>query len=124
MTIRVWLVGFGLLFVSVELLDWALQIGSSQPVGYWTVLGGLGLAAASNARHLPKRQEAKSNLGNAPEESVDSLNTLQTRANPPKAGQSDAKSLDRTLDKSLNTSSKGTDRSDDSISFRVRLPWR
>ncbi|PZO20068.1 MAG: hypothetical protein DCF25_07300 [Leptolyngbya foveolarum] len=114
MTIRVWLIGFVLLFVSVELLDWVLQMGSSQPVGYWTVLGGLGLAAASNAKRLPKLSgsETKSDLTDASGKSVS-----QPKASPLAPEQSNAKTVNK-------SSKQAVDRSDDSISFRVRLPWR
>lgn len=109
--------GFVLLFVSVELLDWMLQLGSSQPVGYWTVLGGLGLAAASNAKHLPKLDEAetKRDLTDVPSKSV-----AQPKTSPSMAAPSNAETVKQNLEKSV----EGIDRSDDSISFRVRWPWR
>ena len=97
MSVRVWLVGFVVLFVGVELLAWVARLGS---VGYWTMLGGLGLAAASNAKHLPRLNDAK--------------------------GEADLGSGAPTLSGSAvdEVPKQGVDRSDDSISFRVRLPWR
>ncbi len=110
--------GFVLLFVGVELLDWVLQLGNSQPVGYWTVLGGLGLAAASNARHLPKlsKFEAKGNLADEQGTSTEPPIVSQPKADPPEPKPSNAETANK-------RSGKGIDR-DDSISFRVRLPWR
>lgn len=98
---RVWLVGFVLLFVSVELLEWVAQLGSSQPGSYWVVLGGLGLAAASNAKHLPKLGKSASQ---EKLESSDVPGSVQTN--------------------SVDEVEKSVDRSGDSISFRVRSPWR
>ena len=111
-----------LLFVSVELLDWGLQLGSLQPVGYWTVLGGLGLAAASNAKHLPKLSgtETKGDLTGVQGKSVAQSNGSQPKASPLISEQSKAETAE-TVTKS---SGEGVDRSDDSISFRVRWPWR
>ena len=92
---RVWLVGFVLLFVGVELFEWVAQLEIAQDGGYWVVLGGLGLAAASNAKHLPGLSGKQTKQIETPEEPV--------------------------VSEKLE---KGVDRSDDSISFRGRSPWR
>ena len=111
MTVRVWLIGFVLLFVGVETLDWLFQLGGSD--GYWVMLGGLGLAAASNAKHLPKLGETRADAGQIDAESFE-------------VGQS-KRNAEKTVNKSTankTTTDKNTERSEDSISFRVRLPWR
>ncbi|MGB3291924.1 MAG: hypothetical protein WBB01_02910 [Phormidesmis sp.] len=51
---RLWLTCFGVLFVGAELFQWATQLGSWPLSGTWLILGGVGLAAASNAAHLPQ----------------------------------------------------------------------
>ena len=55
---KFWLACFLLLFVGAELLEWVMHIAvmgdSVQASGSWLILGGMGLAAASNAKHLPK----------------------------------------------------------------------
>ena len=92
---RIWLVGFVLLFVGVELFEWVAQLDISQAGGYWVVLGGLGLAAASNAKHLPGLSGGQTKQ-------------METSEEPAMREKKE----------------KGVDRSDDSISFRVRSPWR
>lgn len=106
MTIRVWLIVFVLLFAGVELLEWIFKLGSAQASGYWTLLGGLGLAAASNAKHLPKLN----------------LKLGDTQTDTEVAASVERE--DARLDRPETIADKGIDRSEDSISFRVRLPWR
>lgn len=50
---KFWLTCFVLLFTGAELFEWFSQLESWQASGIWLVLGGMGLAAASNAAHLP-----------------------------------------------------------------------
>ena len=122
--------GFVLLFVSVELLDWVLQLGRLQPVGYWTVLGGLGLAAASNAKHLPKLKgdldgvEPKGSLTDVSDQSIAQSNVSQV--SPPKASSSEPQLEPEPSTGAIahKSSAERIDRSEDSISFRVRWPWR
>ena len=113
MTVRVWLIGFVLLFIGVETLEWLFRLGGSD--GYWVMLGGLGLAAASNAKHLPKLSESQANADLSKSKQVaDSKQAGDKTANP--------RNAENIVNK--RTEDNNTDRSDDSISFRVRLPWR
>jgi len=48
-----------MLFAIAELLKWLAGLGSWQPTGGWLILGGMGLAALSNAAHLSKILVAK-----------------------------------------------------------------
>ena len=50
---KVWLTCFGILFVGAELFQWVMQLDSWHFSGAWLVLGGMGLAVASNRTHLP-----------------------------------------------------------------------
>ena len=50
--LRFWFVAFVVLFVAVELFQWVAALGSWQPTGMWLLLGGMGLAAASNDGRL------------------------------------------------------------------------
>ncbi|MEM9149873.1 MAG: hypothetical protein AAGB19_05405 [Cyanobacteria bacterium P01_F01_bin.3] len=55
---RFWLAAFVVLFAAVELFEWVTQLGSLQPTGIWLVLGGMGLAALSNASHWLRMTDA------------------------------------------------------------------
>ncbi|MFK8182388.1 MAG: hypothetical protein AB8B99_03375 [Phormidesmis sp.] len=90
--------------------------------GTWLILGGMGLAAASNAAHLPKRNaqsattpattiEQKANA-----EADDAL-ASSGKKEPSPAGVKRSESQDEPT--SIAAQSK-----EDSISFKVRLPWR
>ena len=105
---RVWLVGFVLLFVGVELFEWVAQLEFSQAGGYWIVLGGLGLAAISNAKYLPRL-------------SGDQQTESTQRPKAPLVSQEPSTSQESSVGEAPE---KGIDRSEDSISFRVRSPWR
>lgn len=111
MTVRVWLIGFVLLFIGVETLEWLFRLGGSD--GYWVMLGGLGLAAASNAKHLPKLGETQANndLSDSKQVGAKTSNLEQSQRNTERAADQ-------------QTEEKDINRSEDSISFRVRLPWR
>ena len=129
MTIRAWLFGFVLLFAAVELLEWMFELGSAQPGGYWAMLGGLGLAAASNAKHLPKIGD-KSASANTDKHAVDASGAAANKPKTTKPFQTEQikteqiKTEQNPTQKTSSTTDKAVDRSEDSISFRVRLPWR
>lgn len=117
---KFWLTCFGLLFVGAELLQWVAELGSGQPDSVWLVLGGLGLAAVSNASHLPKLvSKAK----------ADAVATDETDISEAKKNQSsEALRGDRAQNEPTLTQQKplsvAQQSSEDSISFKVRLPWR
>ena len=103
---KFWLTCFGLLFIGSELFQWFAELGGGQLSGVWLVLGGLGLAAASNAAHLPKLTgTTTSNLV---------ANEASDR-NPTKS------QVEAPLPKPPSVAQQSTE---DSISFKVRLPWR
>lgn len=52
--VKFWLSCFFLLFVCAELFEWIARLGSVQLHGVWLILGGMCLAVASNASHLPR----------------------------------------------------------------------
>ena len=106
---KFWLSCFFLLFVAAELFEWAAQIGGVQPHGAWLILGGMGLAAASNAAHLPKL----SSSGEA--EAIAENQPIENQAEEP---QKDSTSQP---DKPTSVAEQSQE---DSISFKVRLPWR
>ncbi len=101
---KIWLMCFGLLFVGAELFQWAIQLKIGQFSGGWLILGGMGLAAASNAAHFPQRSAIQSEPASSP---------------PPKAAASVSKADDPGNTKRSPTRSEG-----DSISFEVRSPHR
>ena len=67
------LVCFGLLFIGAELWQWLAELGSQQPAGAVLILGGMGLAAVSNAAHLPKVRGAEEDSS---KDYVDDINCL------------------------------------------------
>ena len=107
---KFWLTCFGLLFIGAELFQWFVELGGGKPSGVWLVLGGMGLAAASNAAHLPKLTGSKVNDATALDEVSDRLAQTQPKEHP-KEPIKDPPSAARQS-------------AEDSISFRVRLPWR
>ncbi len=78
---RVWLSAFVVLFAIAELFEWLAGLGSWQPTGVWLILGGMGLAALSNAAHLPKLSAVEE--GTESTEQVRQLQVRQLTANVP-----------------------------------------
>ncbi|MEL6556310.1 MAG: hypothetical protein AAFQ63_23075 [Cyanobacteria bacterium J06621_11] len=119
---RVWLAAFVLLFAIIELFEWFAQLGSWQPTGMWLILGGMGLAALSNASQLSATNSAASNSikGDSTIETQQSNAqpvAKQQKATPSK--QAVAPQISET--KSQKVAASLTDESDkDSISFKVR----
>ncbi len=113
MSIRVWLSVFVMLFAIAELFEWLAELGSWQPTGVWLILGGMGLAALSNAARLPKisvsetlaTEAGAKGGGPAKQPSADAAQKA-TGSNQPVAQVSAA-----STDASINS---------DSISFKVR----
>ncbi len=108
---RVWLTCFGVLFVGAELFQWVVQLDTWHFSGAWLILGGMGLAAASNAAHLPYLRAAD------PSESESALN---------KAGRKDGATaeVDRAADqdRAKQTPTSALRAEQASISFKVRSP--
>jgi hypothetical protein len=124
--VKFWLSCFVLLFVGAELFDWATQVEVAPLSGMGLVLGGLGLAAASNAAHLPKLTPSSDGL-QAAQASVSSA----TQTNAPSAEQANsadsvsAKATASGVSAANSESPSIAEQSqEDSISFKVRLPWR
>lgn len=95
---RFWLSAFVILFAIAELFDWITQVDSWQASGIWLVLGGMGLAAVSNgfgSAQPPERSKKKSGT----------------------VGKALSKAEGECLEPSQI---EVIDRSDDSISFKVR----
>lgn len=119
--LKFWLACFLLLFVGAELIDWFSHLGAMgggmEASGTWLVLGGMGLAAASNAAHLPKRgsQSASITENSTPEE------TITTAASSETSGKATAAQRNSVSDESSSIAAQSKE---DSISFKVRLPWR
>lgn len=99
--VKFWLACCVLLFLGAELFGWMAELGDVQPSGAWLILGGIGLAAASNAAHLPKLGG-----GNRDEDTAES--PTEKEAQKP----------------STQPLSVAEQSAEDSISFKVRLPWR
>ncbi len=104
---KFWLTCFGLLFVGAELFQWFAERGDGPLSGVWLILGGLGLAAASNAAHLPKL------IGTT---ASDATASDETDQDDPARTQ-----IEERTQKSLSVAEQSAE---DSISFKVRLPWR
>ena len=103
---KFWLTCFGLLFIGAELFQWFAELGGDKLSSTWLILGGLGLAAVSNANHLPKL-------------------TGTTTSNPATDEASDRNPAKSQLEEpSPSSPSVARQSSEDSISFKVRLPWR
>lgn len=106
---RVWLAGFVLLFVGVELFEWVTQLGSVQMSGMGLILGGMGLAAASNAGRWQKPGLEKGESSHPPALKTETLDTKTPDIKTPEIKLPALEAVDR---------------SQDSISFKVRWPWR
>ncbi|MGI8934530.1 MAG: hypothetical protein ACR2FS_10700 [Phormidesmis sp.] len=107
---KFWLVCFGLLFMGAELWQWLAELGSKQPSGAVLILGGIGLAAVSNAAHLPKLKGAED----------DSASHLSSTIPAADASADQPTARQPKPDPALNEaqSERG------SISFKVRFPFR
>jgi hypothetical protein len=113
--VKFWLTCCVLLFLGAELLGWVAELGSGHPSGAWLILGGMGLAAASNAAHLPK-------LGSGLGGGVKRVANAAELPNPADTDQSPtAKEEQKPLTQPLSVAEQSAE---DSISFKVRLPWR
>ena len=102
---RVWLTCFGILFVGAELFQWVIQLDSWHFSGAWLVLGGMGLAVASNRTHLP-------HLGGSNVREFESAPAPDSG----EAGQAAAQ------DGAEQTATSARRAKQSSISFRVRSP--
>ena len=140
--LKFWLACFLLLFIGAELIEWLSHlnfvsdfVGAS---GTWLILSGMGLAAASNATHLPKlgqRETAKNEMmqketmqqkqaleeipllasksaGNTSTQNAFAENVMNENTHKKSAKQT------ARAKPSLSEQSKA-----DSISFKVRFPW-
>lgn len=124
---RVWLAAFVLLFAIIELFEWFAQLGSWQPTGMWLILGGMGLAALSNASQLSATHSAASNSITSNSIQDDSTTETQQSNAQPTAKQQKATPSKQAVapqiseTKSQKVATSLTDGSDkDSISFKVR----
>lgn len=111
---KFWLMCFGVLFIGAELFQWFAELGGGKLSGVWLILGGMGLAAASNAAHLPKltAKLISSTTSNAttPDKASDHLAQSQPKEH-----------LKETIPEPPSVAQQSAE---DSISFKVRLPWR
>ena len=107
---KFWLTCFGLLFIGAELFQWFVELGGGKLSDLWLILGGMGLAAASNAAHLPKLTGSTVSDATAPDKASDRLAQTQPKGHP----KEPIKGLPSVAQQSV----------EDSISFKVRLPWR
>lgn len=105
---RFWLSAFVVLFAIAELFDWLAQVDSWRVSGIWLALAGMGLAAASNG--------GTAWLWGNKEDEVDS-GRLGNKAVDHKSMKDEAAERDEA---EKIAPAKGIDRSDDSISFKVR----
>lgn len=117
---KFWLACFVLLFAGAELLQWVTQVGQGQISVAWLILGGMGLAAASNASHLPGLggDGAGAELG---ERGKGEKGKGEKQAN---ADELTERVATKRVAREQERVKLKTDRSEDSISFKVRLPWR
>ena len=104
--------------MGAELLEWVAHLGMAggmEASGMWLILGGMGLAAASNSAHLPKLTQSNTTDDCATQEAERAAEN--SAANP--------KETTPTGNVGPSQSASITEQSqDDSISFKVRLPWR
>jgi hypothetical protein len=114
--VKFWLACFVLLFFSAELFQWFAELEIGQPSGAWLILGGMGLAAASNAAHLPKLG-VKPEAAIGPEIAPPAGASVDAERSPTEKEDSPNGAPDRPL-------SVAEQSAEDSISFKVRLPWR
>lgn len=127
--LKFWLACFLLLFVGAELLEWISHFGRVDASGTWLILGGMGLAAASNMAHLSERHPTN-------EKGSDRMSVIEENSSTavkPAAEESVARSASveaqsagaqSTEAQSTEAQSIEAQSKEDSISFKVRLPWR
>lgn len=109
-----WLACFVLIFAAVELFQWFMQLGSWQASGPWLIVGGLALAAASNASHFATSSQQE-----------DLPSTGQTQEDKPPQGTELAPTpLAPTVPPSAPQAQRVGRDGQDSISFKVRSPWK
>lgn len=111
---KFWLTCFGVLFIGAELFQWFVELGGGKFSGVWLILGGMGLAAASNAAHLPK-------LPTKLTSSTVSDATAPNKASDHLAQSQPKERLKEPITEPLSVAQQSAE---DSISFKVRLPWR
>ncbi len=104
---KFWLSAFVLLFVAVELFDWVTQLGSLHDSGIWLLLGGMGLAALSNAKHLSTAPDV-----DKVQESVEQTDKALSDA--------DSAVPEMAVSKQQKVESLAEKSAQDSISFKVR----
>ncbi|MEO1395172.1 MAG: hypothetical protein AAFV90_19905 [Cyanobacteria bacterium J06634_5] len=124
---KFWLVCFVVLFAGAELFDWVMQASGGELSGAWWVLGGMGLAAASNAKHLTAiGADSTPSIEQSDEHSSERSAVKQPVASSP------LQPLDRNeiavkettnSETTATTNSTEDTRAEDTISFKVRLPW-
>lgn len=134
---KFWLVCFVVLFAGAELFDWVMQASGGELSGAWWVLGGMGLAAASNAKHLTaigadSAPSIEQSTDQSDEHSSDEHSSERSAVKQP-AVSSPLQPIDRneiavkeTTDSETTATTKTaatTNRAEDTISFKVRLPW-
>ena len=128
--LKFWLACFLLLFVGAELVEWVSHLGmanselvsSANGVSAWLlILGGMGLAAASNASHLPNLSRTSHTAVNDTEEEGNTEKTVSAEEDATAKLQhsTSAANVNAPELKSMAEQSR-----EDSISFKIRLPWR
>lgn len=127
---KFWLVCFGLLFVGAELVQWFAELGSRQPAGAVLMLGGMGLAAVSNAAHLPKVKSPKVKSPKAKSPKVKSAEedlsgNLSGNLSGSLSGATAANcAADQSEQSNPDPGLSETQPDRRSISFKVRFPFR
>lgn len=133
---KFWLVCFVVLFAGAELFDWVMQASGGELSGAWWVLGGMGLAAASNAKHLTaigadsapsiEQSTEQSDEHSSDEHSSERSAVKQPVASPPlQPLDRNEISVKETTNSEATATTNSTEdtRAEDTISFKVRLPW-
>ena len=115
---KFWLVCFGLLFIGAELWQWLAELGSQQPSGAVLILGGMGLAAVSNAAHLPKLKGAEDDAASHLSSAGSAANASANQPTVKQAAKQTVKQADADPAMNKAQSEQG------SISFKVRFPFR
>jgi len=121
--VKFWLTCFVLLFAGAELFQWMVALGGADLSGAWLVLGGMGLAAASNAKHLPRLSPPQVSGGTSGQGN-DLPSPSTVKGEPTRQQQIAHKDNAKTTAAATRPESQETDSDKDSISFKVRLPWR
>ncbi len=119
---KFWLACFVLLFLGAELFQWFAALEVGQPSGAWLILGGMGLAAASNAAHLPKlNMKQPADAIAKPTDGIASTAVTSADTDRPATQPENQIENSHSSTKPLSVAEQSAE---DSISFKVRLPWR